>query len=96
MHNIKDFDDEIINEWLKFREEKICSINKEEDKKYKINIEEISIKLFNLVPSNNKELAKEQLDELNNSILDYLDYWNHKYYKYGFYDSIKLIYGCFK
>ena len=99
MNNIKSFDDEIINEWLKFREEKICSITKEEDNMYKINIEEISIKLLNLIPSNNKEMAKEQLDELNNSILDFLDYlyyWNEKYYRNGFVDGSQLVMGCFE
>ena len=70
MNNIKSFDNEIINEWLKFREEKICSITNEDDKEYHICFEKISSEILKLVPGESKVLAHKQFDSLNNKLLE--------------------------
>ena len=42
------------------------------------------------------EEDKKQLSFLDDNFLDYLGYWNEKYYRNGFVDAIQLIMGCFE
>ena len=51
----------------------------------------MSITHLNNSASNN---VKKQLDNLDENFMDYLCYWNEKYYRNGFCDSIELIIGC--
>ena len=88
-------DNDILKEWLLFREEEISSLSCEEDKKHWVYFDEISDKILKSIPKNNREYVKKQLDILDDNFFDYISYWNEKYYRNGFCDATELISGCF-
>ena len=87
-------DNDILKEWLLFREDEISSLSCEEDKKHWIYFDEISDKILKSIPKNNREYVKKQLDILDDNFFDYLSYWNEKYYRNGFVDGVQMIIGC--
>ena len=95
MVNFREVNDDILKEWLLFREEEISSLSCEEDKKHWIYFDEISDKILKSIPKNNREYVKKQLDILNDNFFDYISYWNEKYYRNGFVDGSQLVMGCF-
>ena len=88
-------DNDILKDWLLFREEEISSLSCEEDKKHWIYFDEISDKILKSIPKNNREYVKKQLDILDDNFFDYISYWNEKYYRNGFVDGSQLVMGCF-
>ena len=44
---------------------------------------------------NDKKYVKKQLSFLDENFMDYIDYWNEKYYRNGFCDGMQLIGGSF-
>ena len=76
---------------MEFREENILCYLNEEDKKHKLFIDEIYEKVLKNVPQQNKKYVEIQLNELEKNFMDYLGYWNEKYYRNGFVDAIELI-----
>ncbi len=58
--------------------------------------EEIAEKILKNVPNNNKKYVQKQLDQLDKNFMDYLYYWNEKYYRNGFVDGSQLVMGCFE
>ena len=88
--------DDILKEWLEFREETAFCEMSPQDKKYCICFEEISEKILKNVPNNNKKYVQKQLDQLDKNFMDYLYYWNEKYYRNGFVDGSQLVMGCFE
>ena len=78
---------DILKDWLLFREEEISSLSCEEDKKHWIYFDEISDKILKSIPKNNREYVKKQLDILDDNFFDYISYWNEKYYRNGFVDG---------
>ena len=89
-------DNDILKEWLLFREEEISSLSCEEDKKHWIYFDEISDKILKSIPKNNREYVKKQLDILDDNFFNYISYWNEKYYRNGFIDGVHMIMGCIK
>ena len=43
------------------------------------------------VSPNNKKYVQKQLDKLDENYLDYIGYWNDKYYRAGFEDCLNLV-----
>jgi hypothetical protein len=64
-----------------------------QDKKYCIYFYELAEKIINNVPKQNKKYVQKQLDLLDKNFMDYLCYWNEKYYRNGFVDDSQLIIG---
>ena len=64
MKNLREVNDDILKEWLEFREENILCYLTEEDKKYKLFIDEIYEKVLKNVPQQNKKYVEKQLNEL--------------------------------
>ena len=60
------------------------------DKKYCIDFDQISEKILKNVPEKNKKYVQKQLEQLDKNFMDYLYYWNEKYYRNGFADVIEL------
>lgn len=87
---------DIIQDWLEFREDEINSHPDSNDKKYYSSLEEISDNILNAVSDINSEYVRSQLEQLDNNYMDYMWVWCHKYYKSGFADGIKIIAGCYK
>ena len=55
---------------------------------------EISERILKCVSKNDKKYVKKQLNLLDENFMDYIDYWNEKYYRNGFCDGVQLIIGC--
>ena len=71
MNNFREVNDDIIKEWLEFREETA---------------------FCNMTPQD--KYVQKQLDQLDKNFMDYLCYWNEKYYRNGFVDASQLVMGC--
>ena len=65
-----------------------------EDKKHYIYFDEIAENILKNVPKQNQKYVKSQLDRLNKNFMDYMCYWNEKYYRNGFCDGVELISIC--
>ena len=94
MNNLRKVNDDILKDWLEFREEDLCSLTCDEDRKHFVYFDEISEKILNSIPKQNRKFVEKQLELLNSSFLDYIVYWNEKYYRNGFCDGVELIIGC--
>ena len=95
MNNFREVNDDILKEWLSFREETISGRLTKEDKKHYINFDEIAANILRNVPKQNKKYVRNQLDRLDKNFIDYLCYWNEKYYRNGFVDGSQLVMGYF-
>lgn len=95
MNNFREVNDDILREWLSYREETELGYLTNEDKKHNINFDEIVENVLKNVPKQNKKYVKKQLDNLDKNFMDYICYWNEKYYRNGFVDGSQLVMGCF-
>ena len=95
MDNFREVNDDILREWLSYREETELGYLTQEDKKHNINFDEIVENVLKNVPKQNKKYVKKQLDILDKNFMDYICYWNEKYYRNGFVDGSQLVMGCF-
>ena len=80
----------LFNDWIRFRDESFCSLTKE-DKEHLIDFDKYSNNILRNVSPTNKNYVQKQLDKLDENYLDYIGYWNDKYYKNGFKDAVNLI-----
>ena len=94
MNNLRSVNNDILKDWIEFREESLSTMS-EEDKKHFIYFEEISKKILNSIPYKNRKYVQKQLEILDRNIFDYTIYWNEKYYRNGFCDAVELVTGCF-
>ena len=94
MNNFREVNDDILREWLLFREDELSSITCDEDKKHWVYFDEISEKILRNVPKKKKKYVQKQLEILDDNFLDYLSYWNEKYYRNGFVDGVELVFNC--
>lgn len=83
--------EDFFKEWLEFRDETVFCEMTPKDKKYCIYFDEISEKILKNIPEQNKKYVKKQLDQLDKNFMNYLFYWNEKYYRNGFADVIELL-----
>ena len=95
MKNLREVNDDILKDWLMFREDDLCSLTCDEDRKHFVYFDEISDKILNSIPKQNEDFVKKQLNILDDNFLDYLGYWNEKYYRNGFVDGSQLVMECF-
>ena len=94
MNNFREVNEDILRDWLDFREDTIASLTSTEDKKHFICFEEISEKILRNVSAQNKKYVERQLKQFEDNFFDYICYWNEKYYRNGFCDGGQLIGGC--
>ena len=87
-------EDDILKEQLKTREEGLLGYLTGDDNKHHIYFDEISERILKNVPKQNKEYVKKLLNKLDENFLDYLGYWNEKYYRNGFVDGARIVMGC--
>ena len=87
MKNLREVKDDLLKEWLEFREETVLSEMTPQDKQYCIYFEEIAERILKNVPEQNKKYVQKQLDQLEKNFMNYLYYWNEKYYR----DVIELL-----
>lgn len=55
MNNLREVNDDILKDWLKFREETLCCTLSAEDKKHFVYFDEISDRILKNVPDQNKK-----------------------------------------
>ena len=89
-------DSDILKECLDYREHEVFGSLTEEDKKHHIYFDEIVENILKNVPKQSQKYVKKQLDKLDENFMDYLCYWNEKYYRNGFVDGSQLVMGCFE
>ena len=94
MNNFREVNDDILKDWLDFREETLFCTLSAEDKKHFVYFDEIAENILKNVPKQNQKYVKNQLDRLDKNFMDYIVYWNEKYYRNGFCDGVQLIIGC--
>ena len=95
MGNFREVDDDILRDWLSIREQEVFCTLTGEDKKHHIYFDELSENILKNVPKQNQKYVKKQLEILDKNFMDYLSYWNEKYYRNGFVDGVQIISGCF-
>ena len=95
MNNFREVNDDILKEWFEFRDESLGRFTSVEDQKHSINFEDIAKNILRNVPEQNKKYVKKQLDLLDENYLDYIFYWDEKYYRNGFVDGVLLILNIF-
>ena len=97
MNNFKEENkNDILKDWIRYREDKGIFDMTPQDKEYSIYFEEIAEKIIKNVPIQNRQYVQKQLNKLENNFMDYNYHWNEKYYKNGFVDGSQLIMRCFK
>lgn len=95
MSKFKTVNNDILKEWLNFREEEYFSIlTNKDDRENHLYFEEISDKILNSLPEQNRDFVQRLLVKLDDNVMDYISYWNEKYFRFGFCDGVELISGC--
>lgn len=92
MKNLRKVDNDILKDWLIFREDSIIESCKDEEK-YDICFDEIYKKILDNIPKQNRKFVESKLKLIDNEILKFLVYWEEKYYRNGFCDGINLMVG---
>ena len=87
-------ENDILKEWLEFREETAFCEMSPQDKKYCIYFDEIAEKILKGIPKQNRKFVRQQLNKLDDNFSDYVCYWSEKYYRNGFVDGARVIMGC--
>ena len=95
MNNLREVNDNILKDWLEFREDTFLCQLSNKDYKYSLNFDKFCEKILRNISKDNKQFVQSQLDKLYDDFMMYLDYWNEKYYRNGFCDGVQLIGGCF-
>ena len=96
MNSFREVNEDILKDWFLYKEDEISSLSCDEDRKHWVYFDEISENILKSVPKQNRFYIQKQLNKLDNNFLDYLGYWNEKYYRNGFCDGVKLILECLK
>ena len=96
MNSFREVNEDILKDWFLYREDEISSLSCDEDRKHWVYFDEISENILMSVPKQNRFYIQKQLNKLDNNFLDYLGYWNEKYYSNGFCDGVQLILECLK
>ena len=94
MSNLREVNDDILKDWLLFREDELSSLTCDENRKHWVYFDEISERILKNIPKQNRAYIQKQLNLLDNNFMDYICYWNEKYYRNGFCDGVQLIKGC--
>ena len=94
MNNFREVNDDLLKDWLEFRDQTVLAYTTNEDKKHTIEFDEICEKILNSVPKQNRNFIQKQFNQLDDNLMDYISYWNEKYYRNGFCDAIELIVRC--
>ena len=94
MNNFREVNEDILRDWFNFREQEVFCTLTEEDKKHFVYFDEISERILKRVPNKDKKYVEKQLSFLDENFMNYIDYWNEKYYRNGFVDGVQLIGGC--
>ena len=96
MNNFREVNEDILKEWLDIREQETFCTMTPKDREHSIYFDEVAENILKNVSKQNKKYVQKQLDKLDDNFMDYLSYWNEKYYRNGVVDGSQLVMGCFE
>lgn len=94
MSNFREVNDDILKDWILYREETLFDFLSENDKKCELHFDMFCERVLRFVAAENKEVVEQEFDRLYEDFMNYLGYWNEKYYRNGFCDGVQMIMGC--
>lgn len=86
----KDDNNELLQDWMEFRFEKLESNLNDEDRKHALKYDTFCEKILDVIPDKDYDYVSDILDDFREELLNYSIYWNEKYYKAGLCDIVKL------
>ncbi len=92
--SFREVNDDILKELWEYRDQTEFAYMTKEDKKHMIYFDEITDKILNSIPKQNRKFVRQQLNKLDDNFSDYVCYWSEKYYRNGFIDGARVIMGC--
>ena len=92
--SFREVNDDILKEFWEYRDQTAFAYMTTEDKKHMIYFDEITNKILNSIPKQNRKFVQQQLSKLDDNFSDYVGYWSEKYYRNGFVDGARVIMGC--
>lgn len=72
MSNLREVNDDILKDWLLFREDEISSLTCDEDRKHWVYFDEISERILKNVLKQNRNYIQKQLNLLDDNFMDYI------------------------
>ena len=73
MNNLREVKDDLLKDWLLFREDALSSLTCEEDRKHWVYFAEISKKILNSISKQNRTYIQKQLNVLDGNFMGV--YW---------------------
>lgn len=67
MVNFREVNEDILKEWLLYREDELSSLTCDEDRKHWVYFDEISDKILKSIPKNNRAYVQKQLNILDDN-----------------------------
>lgn len=92
--SFREVNDDILKELWEYRDQTKFAYMTKEDKKHMIYFDEITDKILNSIPKQNRKFVRQQLNKLDDNFSDYVGYWSEKYYRNGFCDGAEVTIGC--
>ena len=96
MRNFREVKDDLLKNWIEVRKEDLCCNLSDENRMHRIEFDEISEEILMNIPKKNRRFVEKKLELLEDNWMDYIFYWNEKYYRNGFVDGSQLVMGCFE
>lgn len=89
--NKNDNNDELLQDWMEFRFEKLESNLNDEDRKHALKYDTFCEKILDVIQDRDSNYISNILDDFREEMLNHCVYWNEKYYMTGVNDVIKFI-----
>ena len=89
--NKNDNNDELLQDWMEFRFEKLESNLNDEDRKHALKYDTFCEKILDVIQDRDSNYISNVLDDFREEMLNHCVYWNEKYYRNGFVNGVQLI-----
>ena len=89
--NKNDNNDELLQDWMEFRFDKLESNLNDEDRKHALKYDTFCEKILDVIQDRDSNYISNVLDDFREEMLNHCVYWNEKYYMTGVNDVIKFI-----
>ena len=89
--NKNDNNDELLQDWMEFRFEKLESNLNDEDRKHALKYDTFCEKILDVIQDRDSNYISNVLDDFREEMLNHCVYWTEKYYMTGVNDVIKFI-----
>ena len=89
--NKNDNNDELLQDWMEFRFEKLESNLNDEDRKHALKYDTFCEMILDVIQYRDSNYISNVLDDFREEMLNHCVYWNEKYYMTGVNDVIKFI-----